>query len=443
MAEVLGSPSLVVLAWVVAGIIVLMGVMSIAELASVFPYAGGPYAWFEKIYGKMLSFLYGWSCFTVIQSAALASVAFVFAGAVNTFIPLPRLSPELENFTFLGIHFLDNIGAKIITCLTIIGLTLANIRGAKTGGLISKIFTFLIILCIAFIIASAFGGDAGSREIFETKGSNFPAEGFTVFAFISAMVIAVRHAFFAFEGWMALGFIGEEIKNPSKNLPKALVYGILCIILIYALLNWAYLYVMPIDDMLLKMRLDDNNIAAVLVTDRIFGGAGAYIISGMILISTFGCTNATVLMSARVYYAMARNGWFFKSAAEKHPRFETPHKALIYQCVWTCILVFSGSFDLLSDLVVLSAFAFYGLIVIGIIVLRVKKTDLERPYKTFGYPVVPLIFMAFCIVLLVISYIEAPGKSLAGLGLILSGLPFYYFWKRKQATEVVSDNEES
>lgn len=431
MAEVLGSSSLVIWAWVVAGVVVLAGVVGVAELTAVFPDSGGPYAWFERIYGKMLSFLYGWSCFTVIQTAALASVAYVFAGAVNTFIPLPRFSVELEAWSFLGIHFFDNIGAKLVTCLAIIGLTLANIRGAKNGGIISTIFTLLIVLAIVYVIGAAFGGDVGSWETFDTHTTAFPKDGFTISAFIIAMFIAVRHAFFAFEGWMALGFIGEEVKDPERNMPKALIYGILGIMVIYVAINLAYLYVMPINDMVNELAADENNIAAVLVIDTIFGDGGAYLISAMILISTFGCTNATILMSGRVYYAMAREGWFFKSAGKVHKKYKTPHISLIYQCIWACLLVFSGSFDLLSDLVVIAAFAFYGLIVVGVIVLRVKRPDLDRPYKAFGYPIVPAFFGLFCVVLLIVSFIESPGKGIAGLVLIFSGLPFYYYWKNK------------
>lgn len=431
MAEVLGSSKLVIWAWVVAGIVVLTGAVAVAELSAIFPDSGGPYAWFDKIYGKLLSFLYGWSCFTVVQTAALASVAYVFAGAVNTFMPLPHFSSSLENWSFLGIHFLDNIGAKIVTCLAIIGLTIANIRGAKNGGLISTIFTLLIVLSIVYVIGAAFGGDVGSWDTFNSVTSAFPKDGFTVSAFIIAMFIAVRHAFFAFEGWMALGFIGEEIRNPERNMPKAMIYGVIGITVVYVLINLAYLYVMPINEMVNNLAADKNNIAAVLVINTIFGDGGAYIISGMILISTFGATNATILMSGRVYYAMAREGWFFKSAGKVHPKYNTPHGSLIYQCIWACVLTFSGSFDLLSDLVIIAAFAFYGLIVIGVIVLRVKQPNLKRPYKAFGYPVVPVFFALFCLVLIAVSFIESPGKGLAGLGLILSGLPFYYYWKRK------------
>lgn len=445
MAEVLGSPGLVILAWFLAGLVILAGVVSIAELAALFPHSGGPYSWLNEIYGKLPAFLYGWSSFTVIQSAGIASVAFVFSGALNTFLPLPHLSPELEKLSFLGVYFLDNIGAKIITCIMIIGLTIANIRGAKKGGGISQIFTFSIILCIAFIIVSSFSSEEGNWQTLAIKGSAYPVGGYTFLALISAMIVAIRHAFWGFQGWIALGFIGEEIKQPKKNMPKAMVYGIIGIMLIYILVNWAYLYVMPIDEILQTVHLDENNIAAVTVIDKIFDHGGAYVVSAMILISTFGCTNASILVSARIYYAMAQKGWFFKSAAKPHQKYKTPHKSLIYQGVWACLLTFSGSFEILTGLVVIAAFVFYGLIVFGVVVLRRKQPDLKRPYKAFGYPFVPWFFSLFCVMLLLISFIESPGKSMVGLVLIFSGLPFYYYWKSKKKktdAQVIQDKLE-
>lgn len=432
MAEALGSPTLVVLAWVLAGLLILCAVLSIAELAAMYPHAGGAVAWLEKAYGRMTAFLYGWSCFTVIQSAAIASVAFVFAGALNTFMPLPHLPPQWEGMSFLGIHFLDNIGAKAVACVLIIALTLVNIRGAKQGGLVSLIFTFSIVLCIALIIGASFTSGAGSWQTFDARTATYPAQGFTLLGFISLMFIAMRHAFWGYEGWIALGFIGEEVKRPERNLPRAMAYGILLITVIYVLINTAYLYVMPIDEMLRALDADQNNIAAVLVVDHIFGSGGALIVSGMILISTFGCTNATTLLSARIYYAMARDGWFFPAASRTHVRHNTPHVALIYQCVWACLLTCSGSFELLTDLVIIAAFLFYGLVVLGVLVLRRKQPSAPRPYKAFGYPAVPLLFTLFCIVLLVVSLIESPGKSAMGLALILSGLPFYFHWNNNR-----------
>ncbi|HVA99148.1 MAG TPA: amino acid permease [Bacteroidia bacterium] len=431
MSKGLQSPTLVVLAWVLAGVIILFGVWSIAELGTIFPHSGGPFSWLEKIYGRLISFLYGWASFTVIQSAAIASVAYVFAGALGTFIPLPHLSPAMESMSFLGIHFFSNVGAKAVTCILIIVLTIVNIKGTKNGGLVSLIFTFSIITCLCIIVCAAITSHVGSWQTFATKGSDYPAQGFTFLAFISLMVIAMRNAFWGYEGWIALGFIGEELQEPKKNMPKALTIGIIIIMLFYAVVNWAYLYVMPIDE-ITKGMSDPNYIGAVAVINKIFGNKGAYIVSGMILISTFGCTNATSLVSARIYYAMGRKGLFFKDVGDVHPKNKTPHKALIYQCVWACILALSGSFAILTDLVIIAAFIFYGLIVFGVIILRIKRKDLERPYKTFGYPFVPIIFTLFCLVLLSISLVESPIKSLVGVLLILSGLPFYYYWRKRE-----------
>lgn len=431
MAELLHMPWLVVLAWLLAGVIILFGILSIAELSALFPSSGGPFLWLEKIYGRRLSFFYGWSCFTVIQTAAIASVAFVFAGALDTFFPLPHLSAAAESVNFLGLYPLKNIGAKIAAALLIITLTLVNIRGAKNGGNISLLFTLLILVAIIAIVFIAFFGAAGSTETLQSVSVGYPEHGFTTFGFISAMVLAMRAAFWGYEGWIALGFIGDEINEPRKNLPRALVTGISIVILVYLLVNTAYFFVMPVDELIAGVQQNENSIAAVLVVDKMLGDGGAYIISGMILVSTFGCTNATILVSARIYYAMALKGMFFRKAAFTHPENKTPHYALIYQCTWACLLVFSGSFDFLTDLVVISGFIFFGLIVWGVVRLRKTMKDAPRSFKTPLYPFVPVVFVLFCVLLIVISFVESPYKSLIGLGLILSGIPFYGYWNRK------------
>ena len=438
MAELLHAPWLVVLAWLLAGVIILFGILSIAELSTLFPSSGGPFLWLEKIYGKALSFFYGWSCFTVIQTAAIASVAFVFAGALDTFIALPRLSAAYESVHFIGLYPFKNIGAKIAASLLIIALTIVNIRGAKKGGNISLLFTLVILLAIIAIVFIAFFGSKGSIQNLESASAHFPAGGFSIFGFVSAMVLAMRAAFWGYEGWIALGFIGEEIKDPKRNLPQALIIGISIVILVYLLVNSAYFFVMPIDEMVTGVQQNENSIAAVLVVDRMLGDGGAYIISGMILVSTFGCTNATILVSARIYYAMAQKGLFFKRAALTHPGNKTPHYALIYQCIWACLLVFSGSFDFLTDLVVISGFIFFGLIVWGVVRLRRTMKDMPRGFKTPLYPFVPVVFVAFCFVLIIISFIESPYKSMIGLGLILSGLPFYWYWNKKSKKVLAS-----
>ena len=431
MAEVLHKPWLVILAWVLSGVIILFGVFSIAELGTMFPRSGGPFAWLEEVYGKLVSFLYGWSCFTVIQTAAISSVAFVFAGALASFVPLPHLPAQMEAISIMGLTPFSNFGGKLVASLLIIVLTIVNIRGTKKGGHVSLVFTFLITLAILIIVCLAFGSSIGSMGTLERVSQLMPPEGFSLLTFITAMFIAMRHAFWGYEGWVALGFIGEELHAPKKNLPRAMIIGIVMIILLYALLNTAYLYVMPIDEMLAAVNVNENTIAAVVVVDKLVGSIGVYIVSGMILISTFGCTNATILLSSRIYYAMAGNGLFFKSVAKCHPTRNTPANSLIYQCVWGVILVFSGSFDMLTDLLIIAAFVFYGLIVLGVVILRIRKPEIPRPYKTWGYPIVPWIFLVFCGTLLVVSLIESPVKSLIGFCLIFSGLPFYYYWTKK------------
>lgn len=441
MAEGLYSPTLVIVAWISAGLIVLFGILSIAELGTLFPDSGGPVSWLEKIYGKTISFLYGWASFTVIQTAAISSIAFVFAGAINTFISLPHLSPELESITFFGIiQPFDNIGAKLIASILIISLTVVNIKGAKKGGYVSLVFTFIITVCIVIISCLALSSSIGSLETFEKVSVHYPATGFTFLGFFGAMVIAMRNAFWGYEGWITLSFIGEELENPRRTLPRAMIIGTLLIIALYAVINFSYLYVMPIDEMIMAVNADQNNIAAIVVINKLFGDGGAFIIGAMILVSTFGCTNATILVSSRIYYAMAQNGLFFKGAAKCHSKNNTPSNALIYQCIWACLLVFSGSFDLLTDLIVIAAFVFYGLIVFGVILLRYKDRTIHRPYKTLGYPFVPIIFVVFCLILLIVSFLESPNKSIIGIGLILSGLPFYYYWK-KEARKLIKTDE--
>jgi len=434
MSAALLSPNLVIWAWVLAGLVTLFGVLTIAEAGTMFPHSGGAYSWLEKMYGKTISFFYGWSCFTVIQTAAIASIAYVFAGALNTFITLPELNESFTSIQWGPISPFKNIGGKIVACSLIILLTIVNVTGAKNGGRLSQIFTWIIVICIIVIIDLGLSAAVGSTTNLATNSVKYPSPEFSKhwgFGIVMVMVIAMRNAFWGYEGWISLGYVGGEIQNPGKNVPRALITGIFIVIAAYVALNVTYLYVMPIDQLVAKVSENENNIAAVIVMDEIFKGWGGYIISGMILISTFGCTNTTILTASRIYYAMAKKGLFFKQAANLHPKNKTPSKSLIFQSIWACILVFSGSFDVLTDLLIFAAFIFYGMIVFGVIILRFKMKDTPRPYKTIGYPVVPILFVIFCILLIVISFIEMPTESLIGLGLIFSGLPFYLAWKKR------------
>ncbi len=436
-----GSPSLVLVAWLLAGLITLMGVLTTAEIGGVITESGGPYAYFKRIYGRMFAFYYGWSSFSVIQSASIASISYVFAQSVNSLTPLPMLGGEWETFTFLNIFTpFANIGVKVTAVALIAILATVNYRGVKEGGWVSKIITIIVVASLALIILLGLTISGGSVENVRQVGSAYPPASFaTNIGFISVMFTAMLGAFWAYEGWLNLGFIGEEVKNPQRTIPMALIIGIFIIISIYIGVNFTYLYIMPVDEIYDKLtvvdaeglRTTNNNIAAIEIIRKFLGDSGAIFISLLIIITTVGCTNATILTAARVTHAMARHGLFSGRINYIHPRFNTPSKALGIQAVWASILVFSGSFDQLTDMLIFASFIFYGSIAAGVFVLRRKEPDVYRPYRVVGYPIVPLIFVLFCAVLIFNTLITRPREAGIGLFLILIGTPFYFYWKRK------------
>lgn len=241
------------------------------------------------------------------------------------------------------------------------------------------------------------------------------------------MLMAMLSAFWAYEGWSAIGYIGGEIKNPNRNLPLALILGVLFVMAVYVTINFTYLYILPIDTIIGTYQ-SQNTIAAVVVVKQFLGNAGLLFILLVILLTTFGSTNTTLLTPPRLYYAMAKENLFFKSASYIHPKYNTPSKAIIYQAIWSSILVLSGSFDQLTDMLIFASFIFYGATAFGVFVLRVRMPDAPRPYKAWGYPVVPALFILFCVVLIVITIMTKPREALLGLGLMLSGIPLYFYW---------------
>jgi APA family basic amino acid/polyamine antiporter len=245
------------------------------------------------------------------------------------------------------------------------------------------------------------------------------------------MFAALLAAFWAYEGWNPIGFIGGEIKNPNRNLPFALIFGVFFVMLVYVSINFTYLFVLPIDE-IIQVHQFQNTIAAVAVVRHFLGTTGVLFISILILLTTFGATNSTLLFPPRLYYAMAREGLFFKGASYIHPTYNTPSTAIVFQAVWASMLVLSGSFDQLTDMLVFASFIFYGATTLGVFVLRVRMPDVPRPYKAWGYPVVPALFILFCVALVVITLIAKPREAFFGLSLMLAGVPFYWYWTRKK-----------
>ncbi|MCC7466252.1 MAG: amino acid permease [Saprospiraceae bacterium] len=429
MSAELLSPDLVLWAWALAGIISLCGALSNAEIAGMMADSGGEYVYFRKIYGKFMAFMWGWSTFAVIKTAAVAGIAYVFSQSFNAIFPLPHLPESIESFEFLVFKPFENAGVKTLTITLILALTWLNSRGLKNGEFLSTWATRLVIVGLAGVVISGllFGG--GSMQNFQTPSLQFVDRSWTDMSFIKAMFTALLAAFWGYEGWNTLGFIGGEIKNPNRNLPLALFSGMLIIMGAYLLVNFTYLYVLPIDQIVDVYR-SQNEIAAVAVVRHFAGDIGATLISITILITTLGCTNATILMPPRVYYAMAKDRLFFSRAKEIHPDYNTPNPALWMQGLWACLLVLSGSFDQITDMLIFAAFFFYGATAFGVFILRKREPNAERPYKVWGYPVVPALFVLFCAALIVITCFTHPREAGLGVVLMLTGVPFYWYWNR-------------
>ncbi len=431
MSMELMSPGLVLLAWVLAGFISICGALSNAEIASMLADSGGEYVYYRKIYNRFFAFLYGWTSFAVIRSASLASIAYVFAQSFNSLVPLPALPSEIAQLSIFGIFTpFDNFGVKFLTISLIGALSFVNVRGLRGGEGLSRIILILVTVNIAIIIVLGLTIGGGSFEHLQTNAVGYVDRPWYDSSFIKSMFAAMLAAFWGFEGWSTTGYIGGEIKNPNRNLPLALVFGVSFVMLVYVAINFTYLFVLPIDQ-IVDVNKTQNTIAAVEVVKHFLGSPGALFISVLILFTTFGATNTTALMPPRLYYSMAREGMFFRSAAFIHPKFNTPSKAFVIQAIWASLLVLSGSFDQLTDMLVFASFIFYGATALAVFILRIKEPNTPRPYKAWGYPVVPALFIVFCIALISITLIGKPREALLGLGLMLTGVPFYWYWARK------------
>ncbi|NJK95397.1 MAG: amino acid permease [Bacteroidales bacterium] len=431
MSAELLSPSLVLACWLIAGIISLFGALSNAEIAGMLADAGGEYAYFKRIYGKFMAFLYGWSVFAVIKSATVASIAYVFSHSLNSLEPLPHLSETWESINVLGAFTpFDNFGVKLLTIFVIIALTFLNSRGLKGGAIFSTWITWLVLAGLAIIIITGLYAGGGSFANIAGNAGGYIPKNWYDFDLIKAFFGAMLAAFWAYEGWNSIGFLGAEVKNPKRNIPLALFGGISIVIIIYLLVNFTYLYVLPIDRMV-EVFNSQNEVAAIAVIGSFAGIAGTTILTILIIITVLGCTNSTILMPPRIYYAMAKDKQFFPRAANIHPKYNTPVYALWIQAFWASLLVLSGSFDQLTDMLVFAAFFFYGATTLGVFIMRKKEPLLERPYKVWGYPVVPAFFLLFCAVLVVITFFTKPREAMLGLLLMLTGIPFYWYWNRK------------
>ena len=437
MAQQLGSPEWLLAVWALTGVVTLFGALTNAEVAGMISATGGQYIYFQKMYGRLTAYLYGWAIFAVIQTGSIAAIAYIFAQYLGYFIPMPHLQPAYEqwaiNIPFIGaIHPLDDAGVKLTTIGCLVLLTYVNWLGVMLGGAVQTLFTALKLAAIGALIVFSFGSGSGAVAHFTQA---MPVHDVSTLAFLGALVAAMSGAFWAYDGRNNVTYIAGEIRNPQRAIPRALFSGTLFVVLVYIAINMAYLYILPIEEMA------RSNLVAADVARRALGAAGAGFVAIAVIVSTFGTTNGTLLVSARVYYAMARDKLFFNRLGGIHPRFLTPVPALWTQCLWASLLVVTGTFDTLTDMLIFVSWIFYALGAYGVFVLRKKMPDTPRPYKVWGYPWVPAIFVAFATVYVVWTLVDdirnyASGvttiiNSVAGLALVALGVPLYFWWKRK------------
>jgi len=424
MAKSIPSGFLILLAWFVGGLIALAGALAYAELGAAMPEAGGQYIYLREAYGPLSGFLFGWMMFLVYQTGSIAALAVAFAEYFGYFFPGLGTAKILFSTTLSLFHhpFHYSISAgQLVAVVIIVLLSLLNFIGLVLGAIIQNVSTILKILTLIGIVVLGFLLGKGGHIDYSLAST-----GFDFSKLLMGFGVAMIAVIWTYDGWNNINFAAGEIKKPQRNLPLCLIFGTLAVTVLYIAVNYIYLYALPIKELEGVVRVAEKS-ATVL-----FGGVAASVISAAVVVSTFGALNGVILTGPRVYYAMARDRLFFKKVASVHPRYRTPGFSIFIQAIWACLLTLSGTYEQLFTYVTFAAIVFYIVAVAAVFTLRKKFPDLPRPYKTWGYPVLPGIFIAVLVVLLINTLVNKPAESLAGLGIVALGLPSYFYWKGKE-----------
>jgi basic amino acid/polyamine antiporter, APA family len=402
IAQELKSTSATLGVWIFAGVISFFGALACAELGCAIPATGGQYVFLREAFGPMIGFLCGWTMFVVARTAQVAWMAVTFALYVSYFVPLSPIASKL-------------LGIAAISLFTWI-----NYRGVTAGAIVQNIFTLAKVAGLLLIIGSVFflGGKATPAATAAVGGFSFSFSSFGV-ALIAALL--------AYDGWVQLSFVAGEIRNPQRNVLLALALGSGACIAIYLLANIAYLHALSIPEIAASPHV------GATVAERVLGSRGGALVSLIILTSIIGTLNGCFLTSPRIYFAQARDGLFFRRFGNVHPRYQTPGFAILAQGLWAFVLLLSGSYETLLDYALFALWLSYGLMVAGVMILRRTQPDLPRPYRMWGYPVTPVLFLAITAWFLVNMLRTRPVPSLAGLLLIATGVPVYFVWARRAA----------
>ena len=429
------TPGVLLVVWALSGVVTLLGALTYGELAAMFPKAGGNYVYLREAVSPLFGYLYGWTLFVVIQTGTIAAVAVALARFTSVLVP--ALSPDV----FLGttLHFPQPIGdiavglspQRIFAILSIALLTWINVRGVRTAAFIQTSLTAIKTVALAALILLGITIGRNAAAIAGNFGAGFWPVGGLTLSILPVIGAAMVGSLFSMDAWNNVGFAAGELKQPEKDLPFAMAAGVLTVTTLYVLANVAYLNILPADA-IAHAPQDRVGTAAL---EAMFGSPGLYIMAVSIMISTFGCNNGLILSGARVYYAMAVDNLFFKSAAVLHPEYKTPSVALIAQAVWTCVLCLSGTYGQLLNFVIFAAVAFYMVTTIGLFALRRKRPDLPRPVRTPGYPWLPAVYLVLTGLIAIDLLVQDATRTYAFLGLLLVvlGVPVYYGWRRMVA----------
>lgn len=409
--------------WILGGLLSLAGALAYAELAGMFPRSGGQYVFMREAYGPVWGFLFGWMEFWVARSGSIAVLAVAFAKGAGALL-----------------HFQGDWAIRWTGFLAVIVLTFANYLGVRVGGTVQVVFTATKVGALGALIICAFALPGGSAENWQPLFQGVP--GGSLATAVGAAMVAVL---WSYDGWTNGAAVSEEIQQPQRNVPRALLGGTAVIMTLYLLATLAYHY------MLSPRLVAGSELVAADVAEILFPRAGGGLMAAAVMISTFGAANGLLLTGPRIFFAMARDGVFFHDLARLHPRFHTPDRAILFQGLWAALLVlvpfahlaerFLGwkmegeLYDQLFTFVIFASWVFYGMAVAAVIVLRRRRPEADRPYKAWGYPVVPLLFVLTAVAFVLHTLVESPLESMAGIGIVLLGLPAYFWWRRHSGTE--------
>ncbi len=423
MAKSIPSAPLLLLAWLAGGLLTLAGALTYGELGAAMPEAGGQYVYLREAYGPLSGFLFGWILFLVYMTGGIAGLALAFAEYFGVFFPAFSIQNTIltVRLPLLGNSLAYSLSAgQFVGVGVIIVLSLINVFGVRLGKSVQNFFTVLKIGTITLIVV--FGLSLGQST---PVNWNFNPGGLRWSGLLIGFGVALVAVAWSFDGWNNINFVSGEIKKPGKTLPRALILGTLGVTLLYLLTNLVYLKAVPLPEFIGEVRIAETAMTAL------FGVSYGAAVSALVVVSTFGSLNGSIMAGPRVYYAMARDGLFFKRVARVHPRFRTPDFAILLQAVWASILTLLGTFEQIFTFAMFMSIAFWIAAAAAVFRLRKIRPDMPRPYKTWGYPVVPWLFILASSGILINTLIEKPIESLSGVVLTAAGIPVYLWWKNK------------